>query len=176
MLLLSPIFFCKHEAPFLLSATGIHREDTMGLSVEIWAGEAKPGLGALQYTTTGVRAGHRLSTLHSLYTKWCSKAGETLAQGKGVSTREPGPMPVLRSWPLYSIYFALLHILTHLLITWSCGNRSVIQAIFVLIASGFHRLLAYVQKEDIRAFMGVKFYNESLLYKTDHLLMGGMRK
>lgn len=96
--------------------------------------------------------------------------------GRGVSTRKPGATPVLRSWPLYSIYFALLHVLTHFLITWSCGNRPVIQAIFVLIASVFPRHLAYVQKEDIRAFMGVKFYNESLISKTDHVLMGGMRK
>lgn len=93
--------------------------------------------------------------------------------GRGVSTRKPGPMPVLRKWPLYSIHFSLLHILTRLLTTWSRGNRPVIQAIFVLIASGFPRHLAHVQNEERKAFMGVKFYKESLIYKTGHMLMGG---
>lgn len=93
--------------------------------------------------------------------------------GKGVSTRKPGPMTILRKWPLYIICLSLLHISTHLLITWSCGNRPVMQAIFFLIASGFPRHLAHVQNEERKAFMGVKFYKASLIYKTDCILMGG---
>lgn len=92
-------------------------------------------------------------------------------RGRGVNTRKPGPMTILKKWPLYSTCLALLHILTRLLITWSWGNRPVIQAIFVLIASGFPHHLARVQNEERKAFMGVKFYKESFIYKTDHILM-----
>lgn len=103
-----------------------------------------------------------------------SGAGETLAHRERGEHKKSRPMSILGRWILYNIYFSLLYILTHLLITWSRGNRPVIQAIFVLIASDFPCHLARVQNEKRKAFMGVKFYKESLIYETDHILVGGM--
>lgn len=102
-----------------------------------------------------------------------SGAGETLAHRERGEHKKARANDYSGKWPLYSIYLTLLHILTLLLITWSWGNRLIIQAIFVLIASGFPRHLAHVQNEERKAFMGVKFYKKSLIYKTDHILMAG---
>lgn len=167
-------FLWEHEDLYLLSPT---EKNTLELGAGIWSGEVKLGLLAdmapccrMVGTRHWMEVQHFPSMLHGVV------LDKPQLTGRGVSTRKPGPMPVLRNWPLCSIHFSLLNILTHLLITWSYGNRPVIQAMFVLIAFGFPHHLAHVQNEEIKAFMGVKFYKESLIYKTDHILVREMWK
>lgn len=171
MFLLSSLL-CKHEAFYLLSPTSTRRKKRFGIRCWNlgWGGETWP-LSRHGSTLQG-DGNQELNIGADLCTHFAWKGAARLERpwliGKGVSTRKPGPMPILRRWPLYSIYFVLFHILTHFLITWSCGNRPVIQVIFVLIAAGFPRHLAYVQKEGRRAFMGVKFYDESYTKQTTY--------
>lgn len=172
-LLSSPL--CDHEA--LYSHWHPWRINTLELGARIWSGEVQTRPLSRSGSTLQDDWDQQLNVGAIICTHFAWSDAARLETpwitGRGVSTRKPGAIPVLRRWPLYSTSFALLHILTRFLITWSCGNRPVIQAIFVLIASGCPCHLAYVQNEDRRAFMGVKFYNESLIYKTEHILMGG---